>query len=469
MITEIINELNLENGSNYKKAVLEKHKDNELLKRVFAMALDKVSYTFGVTMKNIEYVPGARIAEDEDPLPLNTALDVLETLFCTRLVTGNDALEKLTQLLEELDPDDATLIERILDRDLKVRLGRTEVNKVWKGLIVKPPYTRCEIGTEKNILKNMPVDKDGNFINTVYSEMKLDGTFRRAVVDGDTVEITSRPGIEGSFPLIEEQLGSLESEGYVFIGEMTLDGEQDRSVGNGIINSDDIPHDRVIFTVWDMVPVQEYGMSKDEIKAAEKAGTLSLYEDRIQKLEKLLIEKPLNNVNMVEYKIVKNMKEAFEHFLEITERGDEGTVIKAHDMTHKDGNSKKQLKVKLVIELDMRITGFSKGNKGSKNEAYFAGIEYANDEGTIVGSVGVTSLTEEIRDWMNGRKDALIGEVMTLFCNDITKARDKDTHALSHPRYDSLRGKEKETDTLERALEQKQMAMEMKERIREAE
>ena len=460
----LLDELNLENGSNYKKAVLLKYQDNELLKRIFAMALDKVSYTYGITMKNITYTTVEAPYGD-----LATSLDVMEREFVTRNTTGNKAGELLVDILSILSEDDAYIIERILDRDLKTRLGRTEVNKVWKNLIVKPPYTRCEIGTEANILKNMPVDKDGNFINKVYSEVKMDGTFRRAVKDGEEVEITSRPGIESSFPLIETQLQSIEVEGVVFIGEMTLRGEQDRSVGNGIINSDDIPHENVLFTVWDMVPIAEYSMSKDEIKKAEKAKTLSLYEDRFEKLEKLLAASPLANIELIEYRMVKNMQEAFEHFQEVTERGDEGTVIKAHDMTHKDGNSKKQLKVKLVIELDMRIVRFNEGNKGSKNEKYFSGIDYTNDDGTIQGSVGVTSFTEDERDWMHEHRDEVIGDVMTLFCNDITIARDSKVFALSHPRYDRLRGPDKTTDTLERALEQKEMAMEMKARVRKGE
>ena len=53
MIYQILEEINLENGSNYKKAVLAKHKDNELLKKVLKMSLDKVAFTFGITMKNI--------------------------------------------------------------------------------------------------------------------------------------------------------------------------------------------------------------------------------------------------------------------------------------------------------------------------------------------------------------------------------------------------------------------------------
>lgn len=461
MIKEILNELNESNSTNYKKAVLEKYMDNVLLQRVLKMANDRVTFTYGVTMKNIP-----EICNYIGNTSLENALDVLETQFATRNTSGNAALLMLEQLLSSLSKEDAYVIERILDRDLKIRLGRTEINKVFKNLIVKPPYTRCEIGTKANITKNMPMDKEGNFKNKVYSDIKMDGTFRRAVVDGTNVEITSRPGITSSFPLIEDQLRFLQADGYVFIGEMTLKGEQNRSIGNGIINSDDIPHEDVLFTIWDMIPVQEYAMTKDEIKKAEKAGTLLLLEDRRDMLEKLLNKFPSDNVELIEYRIVKNMKEAYEHFQEVTERGDEGTVIKAHNMTHKDGNSKKQLKVKLVIELDVRIVRFVEGNKGSKNEDYFSGIEYANDEGTIKGSVGVTSFTEDQRDWFYENRDEVIGDVMTLLCNDITKGRNNDFHALSHPRYEELRGKDKVTDTLDRALEQKQMAMEMKARVR---
>lgn len=49
-------------------------------------------------------------------------------------------------------------------------------------------------------------------------------------------------------------------------------------------------------------------------------------------------------------------------------------------------------------------------------------------------------------------------------CNDITKARDSETFALSHPRYDEIRTDKNSTDTLEtleRALELKEIAMEL--------
>ena len=50
---KILQELNLENGSNYKLDVLRKYKDQEELKQVLKMTYDKVAFTFGISMKNI--------------------------------------------------------------------------------------------------------------------------------------------------------------------------------------------------------------------------------------------------------------------------------------------------------------------------------------------------------------------------------------------------------------------------------
>ena len=456
-ITNFIEEINKTNGSNDKIATLTKYKDDALVQELLKMTYDKVCFTYGVTMKNIpSYTP-------LDNEKLDWALESMATYLATRKVTGNAANELVHHILSMMSKENAIIIEKVLDRDLKIGMGRTSINKVIKGLIVKPPYMRCEIGNEKNVKKNI------DFKKRVFSQVKMDGTYRAATIDVENITVMSRSGNEDSFPIIEKEILSLKIDGGTLLGEMTLRGEQDRSVGNGIINSiteRELRQGDIVFTVWDLVPANEYSMDKDQIKAATKAGTLSKYGDRLDKLEAMLKEANLKNVELVEYKEVKSMVEAYEHFQVITERGDEGTVIKTEELVWKDGNSKQQLKVKLVVELDMRIVSFNEGNKGSKNAEYFSGINYTNDEGTIQGSVGVTSLSEELRDWFHENREEVIGDVMTLVCNDITKARGSETYALSHPRYEELRGKEKVTDTLKRALEQKQMAMEMKARIR---
>ena len=48
---------------------------------------------------------------------------------------------------------------------------------------------------------------------------------------------------------------------------------------------------------------------------------------------------------------------------------------------------------------------------------------------------------------------------MTVQFNDLTKSRDNDYYALSHPRFICFRDDKNCTDTLERVQEMKEMAM----------
>ena len=161
-IYKILNELNLENGSNYKNEVLKKYQDNDLLKTVMQMTYDKVQWTYGVSVGTIE-MPEFHF----DNMDLKTSLALLVQLQ-NREITGNLAREKVQAVLEALTKEDALVFYNILRRDQRINTGRSSINKVHKNLIVKPPYMRCGIYTEKTSKKiNFPA----------YVQLKADGRF----------------------------------------------------------------------------------------------------------------------------------------------------------------------------------------------------------------------------------------------------------------------------------------------------
>ena len=127
----ILNELNLTNGINDKIDTLEKHKDNLLLQRLLKMTYDKTAFSYGVTMLNINVVE-----KFGDTLTLEQALNVLEYSLSTRETTGNDAINLVNSTLSCLSLDNASIIEKVLNRDLRINLGTTNINKVFKCLIV---------------------------------------------------------------------------------------------------------------------------------------------------------------------------------------------------------------------------------------------------------------------------------------------------------------------------------------------
>lgn len=484
-IHEILTELNENNGSNYKIDVLKKYKDNELLKRVFKMALDKVTHTYGIK-KIPEHTPMSG-----RPISLEQALNLLENEFVTRNYTGNTAIDVLQSTLNNLSVEDADLICKIIDRDLKVNVGRSNTNKVWKDLIVKPVYMRCGIFSNDKMVEGKLVKGTSRKINPkgAFLQLKADGTYRETVVDSGRVSYNSRSGESYDYPLHTEEFKKYTDGKY--IGELTVvlddellaeilpkirkedpemadkiendyrDGKKilPRSLGNGLINSDNPPHKNIVFELWDYVTHTEYN------NALNKITNTTRYEDRFDTLVDIVPGYEVRKISVIETHRVNSIKEALQITSGWMTQGLEGGILKDADAVFRDGTSPQQLKLKLEIDIDVRILGFEAGNKGSKNEKYFSSVLFGNDEGTIKGSVGVTSMTEATRDWMFARMEELTGKVMTVQCNDITTARGNDFYALSHPRYIEIRDDKNTTDTLERAFEQRDSSMQLNEEL----
>jgi len=488
MIKQILDEMNLENGSNYKIDVLKKYKSNKTLQRVLKMTYDKVSHTYGVTMKNI---PEVKTAGNQN---LEWALDILDSRLVTRETTGNSAIDLIHSTLEELSEDDAFVFEKILNRDLRINIGRTNINKVFKNLIVKPIYMRCDIG------RNDSKDENGKLIKGTYRNIdfkngaliqkKADGTYREFTITDNKVDCITRSGESHNYPNFNKYMVTWPNR--TFMGEITVwldsillekilpkllksdaknktdDAKKlkqrfednpkgfilPRSISNGLVNSDDIPYDNLVLDLWDCITPKEYVIAGLKDK---KNPTTIYYKDRFAELKSII--KDIPNINVIESHEIFSLKEALQITSKWMEDGFEGGVLKDKKMLFENRTSKKQLKLKLEIEVEMRITGFTPG-KG-KNINYFGAIAFENDEGTIKGKVGVSSMKETQRDWFWENKDEVIGKVIEVQFNDLSKASGNLHHSLSHPRFLELRNDKDETDTLQRAQELKEMAMEL--------
>ena len=216
-IIAIIDELNEQNGSNYKLGVLKKHKENVLLQRVLQMTQDRVKFTYGLSMKqwNKGDKRDAIFAENKTvKYTLDNALDFMADMLATRTFTGNEAIEKMHEIFMGLSVDDTTVATRVLNRDLRINLGRTQVNKVFSGLIQKPVYMRCGIYGEDTAKK---INPKGAFI-----QLKADGTYREFCIENGVVSCTSRSGEEYEYPKIyEEMVNKHYPDGHYF-GELTI-------------------------------------------------------------------------------------------------------------------------------------------------------------------------------------------------------------------------------------------------------
>ena len=481
-IKQIFDEIASESSTNKKMEILTKYKDNEVLKQVLYLANSKRIKFY---IKQIpEYVPlnaGATFQLHEN-------LSRLELIY-SRKVTGTDAIIYLVSILESSTLDDAYIIERIIEKDCRIGMGTTFMNKVMKGLIEDTNYMGAKPYDAKLIKKLLDNGKKA------YSQLKADGRYCAAIIRGEEVELESRSGektiITGANLL--KELSNF-GDNIVLTGELTIEGISSkysgsaiRTISNGIIASlidicskdrERLPQDTqkkissferehggdyekgtitlqealdsINYSVWDCISVDEYYKGKSETP----------YNKRLDKITELINSNNASRVHLIEYRVVNNTSEAFTHFKEIMDRGLEGTILKSISDGWRDGKPTYCIKLKLEIELDLVVTGFNYGTKGTKNENVISSFNAESSCGRL--KTRPQGLDEEVMAYVTENQDKLLGTIISVKCNGVSKPKNFDTYALMYPAFLEFSGGEKtQADSLEQILEIEKAAIEL--------
>lgn len=426
MILTILESLAAEPSTKRKLELLQGFDNLQDLKRVCELALDKVRFNY-----NIRQIP--EYSTRDYKLTLRDALSMLEELQTLRGYAGRDYL---IDVLGSLSKNDQEVIKRIIQRDLKCGVGRTMVNKVWKDLITKPPYMRCNVFSDKT-------SKHITF--PAILQEKCDGRFLYIIKDNTKVTYMSRQGEESDFPQLTKDVLLLPNG--VYVGELLVRGLTNRSEANGLLNSDEGTLANVYVQLWDYLTLREFSRKSSNIPYATRLEALSGYLNNIKSARLYIVE--TLEVGSIQEALVKTGQWMAE--------GREGGVLKDKKLLFKDHTSNQQLKLKLEMSIEVRCMGFTKGTPGTKREHTFGALVFANDEGTIQGQCSGFTDTDL---WdIHCNRDNYMGKVLEVQFNDLSKARDSDTYSLMHPRFICFRDDKDETDTLEKALEIRQMAM----------
>lgn len=430
MISDFLSELNESNSSNYKISTLKKYQNSEIVKQLLKLTYDKNNFNFGMSRTRLLGI----LNESNFPEGIDNIDDYLDLLQeNSGKLSGNSAKEFYSLLLQKLTEDSRVILLNILGRDLKCGINIKNINKVFKNLIPKPNYMRCAVFSEKLVKKiHFPA----------ILQLKMDGTYREFNVSNGTVSAKTRAGEEYFNPVLFKEMMNF-PDGY-YMGELTIDGES-RFTGNGLINSLNPPLDKIIFTCWDFLTFDEY---TGKVKTS--------YIDRFNRLQNLIESRDFKQVKLVENHIVNNVSEALKQVSLWMSEGLEGGVLKDFNNTFKNGTSNTQLKIKLKVDAEMRITGFTEGTPGTKREGKIGAIQFANDEGTIKGQCSGFSDAE--LEEFSKNKDSLIGKIISVEFNDITKAENNEYYALSHPRFIEIRNDKNETDDLKKVIQLRDMA-----------
>ena len=463
-IKQIFDEIASESGNNAKIEILRKYQDNELLKKVLYMANSKRVKFFIKQLPS--YIPDNNGGEN-----LEWALDGLSFII-NRTYTGSDAINWLVTLLSGVSSDDAYIIERIIEKDCKIGMGTTFMNKVFKDLIEDTAYMGAISFDEKKARAIFA--KGGRGI----SQIKMDGRYCNAIIRGGEIELESRSG-ETTHVTGAKFLAELANfEDCVLNGELTMDGVP-RYESNGMIASiidicgkkserTEKEHAKKLeafekkhgsfeealnsirYTVWDTISIDEYFNKSSKTP----------YLNRLGNVERIIREGGSTMVKMIESRIVHSYKEAMDHFQEViaTEVDgvpQEGTILKSELGEWKDGKPVWQIKMKLEIEVDLLVVGFNYGTKGTKNENVISSFNAESSCGKL--KTRPQGIKEDMMKYITENQENLKGKIIKTKCNGVSHDKDGN-YSLMYPAFMEVRDDKDVADTLEQILEIENMA-----------
>tara|TARA_R110000782_G_scaffold137423_1_gene229924 strand:- start:1093 stop:2391 length:1299 start_codon:yes stop_codon:yes gene_type:complete len=396
-LNEFFNLLASDGSRNFKIAELTKHKNHSMLQTVIFLALDP--FTQFYIRKIPKYTRGIHT------ITLAQSCQQLKKLS-TREYTGNAAIDMLTSLLESSTPDDAKVLERIIDKSLDCGVNASTVNKVWPGMIHEYPCMLCSASDEKLISK---------FEFPAMVQLKMDGMRFNAIVQNGKVEYRSRNGkeIHGIQHLDEDFLNMSGSKDYVFDGELVVNDKGvilDRQTGNGILNKavkgtiTDLEAHKIRATIWDVIDYEDFTVGYSGVP----------YQDRFERIASTVCG---DAVKLVEYRMVSSIAETREAFDSYLAQGEEGIILKNGNAVWENKRVKHQVKFKNELDCDLHIVGFEEGSGKYVGQLGAIICESGSTDGkTISVSVG-SGFNDNHRNTFWADRNDLLGKIVALKYN----------------------------------------------------
>lgn len=257
-----------------------------------------------------------------------------------------------------------------------------------------------------------------------YIQPKIDG-FRNLYKNG---VFYSRKGKSFGNKNLTSYFSSLVNiTDYVLDGELYCDGEDFNTV-QSILSTHDAPlPSNLKFIVFDCIPVKDW----------EKQICNKPYDKRLKDLREVL-------ASVADYKKIidipndeiQTANQAVEYYKNYLTKGYEGAIIRSINGLYRwkrvTVNSGEILKLKPFKTLDLQITSFLPGEKGSKYENTLGSIIVSNSDG-ISSSVG-SGFTDDNREEIWKNQGEYIGKTVEIQYIEITKEK-----SLRHPTFKRFR------------------------------
>ncbi len=259
-------------GAKEKCAFIQGKADDDWLNAFLYYALNPL-ISYHLSEKTVRVSDKSRVIKTK----LTMFTDIFECCeFCAGLRAMDDATARQVKvfLYHYCSEEEREIYIRLLAKTLRLGITAKTVNKVIPNLI-----------PEWEIQQAYPIDKypiaDGT---EFWLTQKLNGV-RATYYNG---KLIARSGIAYSgLEHIILDLYWVNQNGYVLDGELTLLDKGDLSdneafrVATGIINSDDADKSMICFTVFDMIPIQDFESKEPRVDYATRRRMLNQFGSQL--------------------------------------------------------------------------------------------------------------------------------------------------------------------------------------------
>ena len=350
LFQDFVKEITSSNSRKFKQEVLEKWKNNQGIKEYLKILFDPY-VVYGISSKKLhKQITGCQGQYMEDIFSLFEYLEEHNT--------GRDEDIKTAQAMVieagRRDPELATLLEKLICKDLPLGIDAKSINAVIPNLI---PQFSC-------MLANKYFDNPKKLEGKKFAvTTKLDGFRLIAMKDEHgKVSFFSRVGqrIEGLIE-IEEEMKNAFPEGTVLDGELTvsnyfkMESKEAYKAASKIIRlKGDTPKTGLTYRVFD-------GMYIDEWRTQNCEHTYSLRRNLLHGLFKF----PLVPISHIELLPVLYQGDDVSKVTEILEQivaaGGEGCMVNLLDSPYRFTRCWDIMKVKKFNSLDLEVVGMEEG------------------------------------------------------------------------------------------------------------
>lgn len=446
-VYDVIKAMQESSGTNEKIAIMESIKSNPELERDF-IRISIATYSPYINFYIKSYNAPEPALGQYGPRSITDthSLGVLESI-ARRDVTGNAAKTLLETLATELTPKSQQVLAMIINRSFGSGISGTSINKVWPDTIPKFNVMLCQPLNDKTLTKiKFPA----------YSQLKYDAARITIIVNNGTVKYFTRNGKEYLINNVEldnqfhTMVETVRNKAGVFDGEL-FSNNGDRLASNGVATkfvrdtASKEDHDNVNIVLWDFIHMDEFRLGKSKNSCEERYQSLST------KITHKNRKYPYNSdiISLAENIIVHSIEEALEINDKHIKNGEEGSIIKNMDGIWEAKRSNDTIKLKEVLESELRVV---KSVYGINKYSNLCGaLECESEDGLVKVSVG-TGLSDELRKEFAPEHafETIVGQIITVKHNGLITSKSNTHASLYLPRFVEIRYDKDEADTIDK-------------------